>query len=236
MKPTTLTTLAVTAGLLAAAPLAGAATTLIDATTNNGSFETIDPHTAPITNTSGRRASSDGSSFTVSNLTVDPNTNFGGIDGSQIGTPNPSSPNRGQDGDLTLLANNGVDVTVTFDPIPITVSIGDTFELSAYTGRNANAGSFDYSFTLRFDGNAANDLVLLSGTDTTTDVWTLQASGPISAPVAASSVELIALNDNSNGGNDQTYIDNITLTHTPEPSTGLLALLALPLLARRRRS
>lgn len=189
--------------------------TLLDSSTNNGSFEIIDPHTAP-SSIGNRRASFNSSPFLIggSMLTagaweITGNNTFHGVDSSTVG-------GGAQHGDIALFAINNALNNALSAPISQTVTAGDEFEVSFYTMNSEASGVHDYSLILRFDGNPTNDLILASGThDSSTDggedTWVYR-TGTELAPVNASSVQVLARLDNTSGGTfDQAFLDNITL-------------------------
>jgi len=193
--------------------------TLFSASLNNGSFETIDPSNAPLTNSTGRRASTSSAPFLVGGDSlaagvweITGNNSFHGVDSTSTG-------GGAQDGNIVLVANQGARSEALSGAIPVDINAGDEFNVSFFTMNNGSAGTHDFGLTLRFDGNPTNDLVLTSGThasatDGGEDIW-VQRTGLGFAPVNASSIQVIATLDNTTGGMpDQVFLDNITLDVT----------------------
>ncbi len=188
---------------------AWAQTTLMDASLNNGSFETNDPSDAPRQNDNGRRAANPGT-FTMANFNITAAGGFGGVDKPGLGA---------QEGELTLVANHNATTTLISDPIIQPVAQGDTFDVSLFTARNAASSQFDYSVSVRFNGDDTTDLLLISGTDddAASDTWVQRTATGVeyTSATLASSVQIIIVATNNTGGAvDQVYIDQVQVSGT----------------------
>jgi len=195
---------------LATALPAMSQTVLMDATTNNGSFETRDPSDAPFN--TGLRRTGTGGTFSAANWTIT-TTGFGGIDGNSIGA---------QEGETVLLANHNTSVTFISDEIFQPIANGDSFDLSFFTARNTANSTFDYTVSVRFDGDESTDLLLLTGSANEPDaaVWLERTVTGIvySAEASVGSVQVVINVANNTGGPvDQVYLDNLTLTANVAP-------------------
>lgn len=196
--------------ILSAASLPiSAQTTLMDASTNNGSFEIIDPSTAPLQGDNGRRAANPGS-FTMANFAITSSGGFGGVDKPSIGA---------QDGNLSILANHNAVTTVISEPIIQPVTQGDTFDVSFFTARNADSSQFDYEVRVRFEEDETTDLILATGTDdeAASSTWVQRSATGVeyTSITDASKIQIIIVATNNTGGPvDQVYIDQVEVSGT----------------------
>jgi len=186
---------------------------LMSSTLNNGSFEMIDPHNAPLVNDNGRRAGNGiTATFRVGGPMDDsPGTwvittasGFGGIDIANV-------LGDAIEGIVVMLSNDGSTTTSVSAPIARDITPGDLIELAVLTGGNSDTTNWDFTFSLRFDGDPNSDVVILTGTDESVRVFSERTARYFSTR-SASTVQIVVLQDNSNGGGDQVYLDNIRVS------------------------
>ncbi len=207
----------------------------------------------------GTRRASTGPEFFVGNWIIDP-TGFGGVD-QVAGSGDPglltndnvslvatAYLNDGSNGATPPTGTGGggsgqgdqTDDTQPSGAFTTTVLSGETINFSFEAISNGNGGllPIGYAITLvNINGGATPDFQIVSSTYTPTAANVYEVVTGMSAAVPADfnsynvQVNLI----NPAAGNDQIGLDDIVLTTIPEPSTGLLSLVALGFFARRKR-
>ncbi|MEM1084947.1 MAG: hypothetical protein AAGI48_12620 [Verrucomicrobiota bacterium] len=180
---------------------------LIDAANANGSFETIDPHTAPVTNTV-RRAINAAGSFTIPSWTCTHDSGFVGFDGQVAAS----------DGIEYSFVNDNSTAIYQSDPISIAVVPGQTFHVQFDSTTNA-VGSATYDVSLVFDGDDANPVPVATLNQNDIESKNLneyfERLFTINTSITASSVALRIELNNSNGGGDQPKFDKVRLYSVP---------------------
>jgi hypothetical protein len=214
------------AGLLTSS-LAGAATTLIDAGTNNGSFESVNgtintSFTTKITQWDGHGSGE-----------IDHWTQWSGVatasddSGSQVWTPAPAPPS-GPEGVRFAFLQPG---NAVYNLTSHVAQAGDSFTFSW-----DHIGTRNLSHTVSLVYLDGVDVFALAGTEvfatasqlTYDDTFTLAAD----SPAIGKTIGLGVINTSSNWAE----VDNFTLTVTPvpEPSAALLGALGVLAVIRRR--
>lgn len=200
------------AAMLLATAAEAATITLMDRTTNDGSFEAGDAggDNAP---TSTWSIAGTGGSGPFSSL----NRNL---------SPDGSGPVHGN---FTYVANKNTEFVLTSNSIAFDGANTTGFNLTGFYGARETLDT-DFSVELVFD--AGPNLVLVSDqlfADPAEDTWNAMASGFVAYSGSATSLQ-VQLTGSVFGatGNDQVYFDDLTLTSTvvPEPSTFALTSLA----------
>ena len=223
------------------AGIANAGTVLLDATTNNGSFDT-----APLDNsncaTTGTNAilyatgQSGGYRAAINQnatLTV-PGWSFVFTNGNIFGGINHSNSTPARDGLQSFVMNNSAVVNAKTDAIAVTINPGDTLKWSCSIGLNQLDGTKNgaWNVGLYFDGGSENRILQTQLVNTTG--YNDYSGEYVCTGAGATSVQLgFVINVDSSGLGGQAMADAFYLEVVPEPAT--MILLGLGSLVLRRR-
>lgn len=166
------------------------------------------------------------------------------------GTPSYDTLYQGISGLTSAAALNGGDLTVYFDvkwsngapPVSATITtasldlfLGDSFLFNITTSHDDGiVGTLSAGAGILFDAGTASTTTLDENTWTR---YALTLPGYSGADTQDLAFRFSTLDDAVGGANDDFMIDNVVISSgvVPEPSSALLALLGIRLIARRRR-
>ncbi|GHC49031.1 PEP-CTERM sorting domain-containing protein [Roseibacillus persicicus] len=221
-----------------------ATVTLIDSSTNNGSFD--DAITDPGNSTGGTTTGTGGSGgqryARTSGGTIEiPGWNISSPDGGFWGV-NHSDSTASYDGLQSVVVNDNAIVAITSQTFTGTFAAGDAFNFSAAFGNrivgDAGTNQVAYNLRLRFNDteNTQLDLVSTVFQDPTGSYIDYNGTANYTGS-GATEVFLVATMNNKLAGAGQGMVDAISLSYDaiPEPSSLLLCLLGgLGFMHRRR--
>lgn len=185
-----------------------AQTVLLNAEHGNGSFEVLNPHSAPITGpVNGRRAINSGGSFEIPGWEIRWIAGYVGID-----------PTRNaHHGESYAFVNTASAMEMTSDTVDVSsldLEVGDLLELSFLLAGEQNGMDVKISPTFVIDDIEHTLPPLSLFTPTANQFQTIQFAHPLTS--APSEVKLKLLLDNTGTGSDQPRIDSLTLRAIPE--------------------